>query len=249
MNGFHFFRGLKALIGKGKTRWRGYKKLYFLGDSHVSTIRNAYLKGLFGKAKAKFTIVGGATAVGLRHPTSKTQALLVYKKNLIPFRPRVLPIFQLGEVDCGFVIWARAQKYGESVEDQVSQSIASYTNFLVELKEHGYKDIIVTSAVLPTILDGQLEGEVAHLRREVKASLKERTDLTIQYNSRLRQNVEDRGMIFIDLTPHLLDPQTGIIQEAFRHPDPADHHLNPITGGEVWAKIVEDIQRRLPVRI
>ncbi|MGZ4996491.1 MAG: hypothetical protein ACXV8J_01485 [Methylobacter sp.] len=40
----------------------------------------------------------------------------------------------LGEVDTGFVIWYRAQKYQESAATMMNQAIASYSGFLVELK-------------------------------------------------------------------------------------------------------------------
>src|SRR5208282_5950221 len=97
--------------------------LYFLGDSHIRPAQTAFENGYFGNIPCKFEEVGGATAVGLRHPKSKTQALLRYHECLQPFRDEVIPVFQLGEVDCGFVIWHRAEKYGEGVERQLNASI------------------------------------------------------------------------------------------------------------------------------
>lgn len=113
--------------------------------------------------------LGGATAVGLRHPTSTTQSLQGYRSALLPFRRAVIPIFQLSEVDCGFVIWVRAQRFAESVQQQLEQSLTAYIQLLIEIRNAGYQDLLVTSATLPTIMDGQLNGKVSHLRREVKA--------------------------------------------------------------------------------
>lgn len=159
--------------------------LHFYGDSHLRPIRAAYEAGMFGSLPCLFESVGGATAVGLRHPKSKTQALNIYRNSLLPYRHNVVPVFQLGEVDCGFVIWVRAQRHGESVRQQLEESLAAYLSFLIEIRDAGYRNLLVTSAMLPTIIDGQLDGEVANLRREVKATLRERTDLTLYYNSKL----------------------------------------------------------------
>jgi len=224
------------------------RTLHFLGDSHLRAPRHAAEQGWFEPFATEFTLVGGATAVGLRHPTSQTQALQVYRDQLLPCRPDKLPIFQLGEVDCGFVIWVRAQRYGESVSQQLSASLEAYGGFLAEMMAAGYGDIIVTSAMLPTIRDGQLDGEVSHLRREVKASLAERTALTMEYNARLEDLCAELGANFVDFTPHLMDPACGVLAEAFRHPDKADHHLDPELGGRLWVRLVADVLSPLGAR-
>jgi hypothetical protein len=212
--------------------------LHFFGDSHLRTVRSAFEAGLFAGVPCRFELVGGATAVGLRHPTSKTQALKVYRDSLLPYRPNIIPVFQLGEVDCGFVIWVRAQRHGESVRQQLEESLAAYLAFLIEIRDAGYRDLLVTSATLPTILDGQLDGEVAHLRREVLATLRERTDLTLDYNAELARLCHANDLRFLDLTTDFIDPATRVLHDRFRHFDQADHHLHPQRGGEVWAKRV-----------
>ncbi|MFW2830581.1 hypothetical protein [Sphingomonas sp. ID0503] len=215
--------------------------LQFLGDSHLNAIEHAIEAGLFVPYQCRSKKVPGATAVGLRHPTSKTQALPYFRGRLAKVDPAIVPIFQLGEVDCGFVIWVRAQRHGESVEAQLTASLDAYVAFLVEVRAMGYRDVIVTSAILPTIRDGELDGEVAHLRREVEADHRTRTNLTLRYNAELALRVRDAGCHFVDLTPDLIDPATGLISERFRHFDIRDHHLDPLTAGPVWAR------RLLPV--
>lgn len=210
--------------------------LHFLGDSHLRAPRFAADQGWFAPWRSQFTLVGGATAIGLRHPTSKTQALEVYRAELLPHRSEVIPIFQLGEVDCGFVVWLRSQRYGESVEMQVEQSLSAYHSFLRALEGGGYNTILVTSAILPTIRDGQLDGEVAHLRREVKASLTERTALTVEYNRKLQDLCKRDGFHFVDISADLLDAETGVLADVFRHADASDHHLDNERGGRLWVK-------------
>jgi len=216
--------------------------LHFLGDSHLRPVQAAIEAGLFQPLECRLREVGGATAVGLRHPTSTTQALVVYREELTPFNPAVIPVFQLGEVDCGFVIWLRAQRYGESIQQQLDASLDAYQNFLLEIRAAGYEPI-VSSATLPTLYDGQLDGEIAHLRREVRATQRERTDLTFEYNRRLKAFCTSHGLAFADIASGLLDPETLLIADRFRHPDIMDHHLNPVTGGAVWAKTVLDCVR------
>ena len=214
--------------------------LSFLGDSHLRPVEAAIAAGLFAPLECRSEQVGGATAVGLRHPTSKTQALVLFRERLSPFDRHVIPIFQLGEVDCGFVIWVRSQRYGESVRDQLAASLEAYACFLREVRDRGYHDLIVTSATLPTIRDNQLEGEVALLRAEVEASYRDRTDLTLEYNHGLASICLAESLRFVDLTFDLIDPTTRLLHDRFRHPDPKDHHLNPQTAGLVWARRIRD---------
>ena len=212
--------------------------LYFLGDSHVRPVQAAIAQGLLSPYECRSEEVGGATAVGLRHPTSKTQALSLFRDRLEPFDLRIIPIFQLGEVDCGFVIWIRAQRHGDGVKAQLDAALEAYGGFLREMRDKGYVDLIVSSATLPTIRDGQLDGQIALLRAEVKATQRERTDLTLEYNDRLQALCAKEQLQYVDLTPDLLNPDTRLLHERFRHPDPNDHHLNPATAGPVWAKRV-----------
>ena len=211
-------------------------RLLFLGDSHLGPVQHAHARGWLAPCRVRFVKVGGATAVGLRHPKSKTQALLRYRETLARAPRDTVPVFQLGEVDCGFVIWHRAAKYGESVEEQLEAALSTYAGFLSEVIRMGFGSAIVTSAMLPTIRDGQLSGEVAHLRRSVTASQAERTHLTLAYNRRLAETCAGLGLRFVDFTPDLLDPATGVIADRFRHPDPLDHHLHPDLGGRLWAE-------------
>lgn len=213
---------------------------YFLGDSHVRPVRTAISRGFFGDVPCKIEEVGGATAVGLRHPTSTTQALPRFRECILPHDSDVVPVFQLGEVDCGFVIWVRAQRHGESIQQQLLESLNAYRNFIVETRDAGYSGLVVTSAMLPTLYDGALLGEVALLRREVRASYRDRTDLTLEYNMRLKEICGSEQITYADFMPHLLDPDTRLLRNYYRHPDPRDHHLHPERTGALWARLVHE---------
>lgn len=204
------------------------------GDSHISAFRRAAELGLIDRP-AEFHEVRGATAMGLAKLESVTGARRQFEAALLPPQPGVIPVMQLGEVDCGFVIWYRAEKYGVPVCDQLDVSIASYFAFVDRVLAAGYPSLVVTGATVPTIRDGQDWGEVAHLRREVTTTLAERTRLTLAYNERLRQGADARGLPFVCIADAVIDPGTGTVADIYRRRDPRNHHLHAKRAGEIWA--------------
>jgi hypothetical protein len=84
--------------------------------------------------------------------------------------------------------------------------------------------VCVISAPLPTIQDGQHWGEVANLRREVRASLFERTQLTLMFNSAVAEHAR-RGAGPCEPGP-ALDRGDRLVRDALRSRDPLDHHYD-----------------------
>jgi len=214
---------------------------YFIGDSHVQAFEIAAAFGLF-RRPSRFLIVPGATAVGLRNPESHTQAIAHFREALLPALPDVVPVIQLGEVDCGFVIWWRAQTLGEPVEPQLVASIKAYACFIDTLIDAGYSRLVVTGAVPPTISDGHRHGVVARARHTVTASLRDRTELTMRYNRLLAEEAARRRISYTDISTHVLDAGTGLIADAYRSPNPRDHHLHPIRGAYAWAEAINGLE-------
>lgn len=214
------------------------------GDSHISAIRYADERGWVSK-KCEFIEVGGATAVGLRNPNSATNALDIFRKYLLPPKANSIPVMHLGEVDCGFVIWWRAARFAESVEDQLKYSVDSYRDFVRDILYSGYSTVVITGATIPTILDGQDWGEVANKRRDISVSLKERTHLTIRYNAKLAEIAKIHNCPFIDISAEVLNPDTGVIDDHFRAEDPRDHHLHAERAGRLWARALSTAEAEL----
>jgi hypothetical protein len=236
-------RRLRARLGAQlrfiHDRWR-YRNsplppLVFIGDSHANYFRHAAAQGYFGRRRVGCCAVAGATAVGLRNPNAKTNALARLSAYLRKWPPRSVIVIQLGEVDCGFVIWYRDRKYRDGVETQLEESIAAYFAFVDATMARGHRRIVVTGASMPTIEDGQDWGEVANARREVTASLQDRVALTRRYNERLRAEAARRGLPFIDISDEVLDPATGTVRHAFRNANPLDHHLDWDRAARSWA--------------
>jgi hypothetical protein len=210
--------------------------LHCFGDSHAVVFTDVAERRLLTRTWFDVELIGGATALGLANPNSRTRALPRFQEAIdaIPAGRHLL--FMLGEVDCGFVIWYRAEQRGIPPARELDRSIRNYTRFLERLLEAGRSRIIVTATPPPTIRDDQDWGEVANLRREVKASLTDRTELTVEYNARLRDWCASRGVAFLDYEREVLDAETGTVAAAFRNPSPRDHHLAPGPFAEVVAR-------------
>ena len=208
--------------------------LVALGDSHLEGLQQADNWGLL-RAEARFCIVPGATAVGLRNPNSLTDAVNIFRDFVATLPRDACLLVHLGEVDCGFVIWWRSQQLGESVQKQFEESLAAYRGFLDYLRALGFHRICLTGASLPTIKDGAYLGRVANLRREVRASLAERTELTLRYNQALHRMAMEFGYRFFDIADGVLNVAKGIACEHFLNSDPANHHLDPQKVAGIWA--------------
>jgi hypothetical protein len=207
--------------------------LTFVGDSHIQYFSEAARKGFFLPRRSLFCEVGGATAVGMTNPMTLTNAVNKYREMLACLQHPSIVVVQLGEVDCGFVIWYRAEKYGETIQTQMAKSIASYRQFLEELLVLGHTPI-VTGATLPTLRDTDT-GAVAAMRKEISATLLDRTKLTLDYNAQLKTAAAALGVAYLDVTRHVLNPETGVIKDEFRNADPEDHHLDLQSICAIWA--------------
>jgi len=224
------------LIDRWRYRNSSVPPLVFVGDSHVNYFRHAAKANAFGRRRIGVCAGAGATAVGLRNPNAKTDALKRFSEYLADWPPETIVVIHLGEVDCGFVIWYRAAKYHDSIERQVNESITAYFGFVDSLAARGYRRVIVTGATLPTIADGQYSGEVANARREVTASLAERTQLTLHYNKRLHEEALARDIPFVDISDDLIDSVTGVVKAEFRNANPLNHHLDHARAAASWAQ-------------
>jgi hypothetical protein len=207
-----------------------------LGDSHIQIFHHVAAGGLLPQAWFSVCCIPGATAQGMVNPFSVTDALNTFRSRLDMAATWQPIVFQLGEVDCGFLVWYRAQRDGISVGSQVETSLANYAAFLDEVLSRGYGDVYVLSVPLPTIRDGQDWGEVAHARRTITATQSERTELTLSYNERLAEISAARSAVFVDVTSFQLDPVTGLVADSLLHPDRANHHLNPAPYARVVAE-------------
>lgn len=208
-------------------RLTGKTHVLCLGDSHISVFDEIKKQGMAKNLRFDVLPVPAATAQGGANPNSKTNALKIFRKRLSQAKPFQTVLLLLGEVDTGFVIWYYAEKYGISVDAQLRRSIENYASFIKEVNQCGFHRVIVMSAPLPTIVDGQDWGEIANLRKEVKATQLERTQMTQKFNRAIKAFCRQTGVGYLDLDRYLIDESTGLIKDTYRNPYFAEHHLNP----------------------
>lgn len=212
--------------------------LLFCGDSHLAPIWKGYKAGLFGTRHARCVLVAGATARGLGNPRSATGARLKYLEALLPPAPRVVPVFLLGEVDCNSVVWLRAAAAGTDPADELTRSVAVYLSFLDEVLAAGYRRILVLAAPLPTVEGSDHHRAHSIMRRDITATLRERTALTRRFNQAVGEGCRLRGIDFLDLTAAWTDPATGLVADRFRARDPLDHHFDEEVAAPVWVAAI-----------
>lgn len=207
-------RALQTLKNIGKT------EILVLGDSHAAVFlhQDAALSKYFYRVE----FVEGATISGLQNPNSVTKALPIFEKAIKCYKGEIC-IILLGEVDTGFVIWYRANKNSLDVQEVLDQTVTRYIEFIATIPLN--KHVIIVSAPLPTIQDGQDWGEIANARKEVTASQRERTELTLQLNHRMKNYSMDHGVMFIDLDTQS-QGDNGLVNPNLLNTDRTNHHYD-----------------------
>ncbi|MGZ5056774.1 MAG: SGNH/GDSL hydrolase family protein [Methylobacter sp.] len=198
------------------------QEILVLGDSHSPVFNHPLFKEKFPDRFFNVLTVIGATASGLENPNSKTQAYPIFREAVKQTAAKQV-IVMLGEVDTGFVIWYRAQKYGDSVAAMMDKAIASYSRFLSELKTRF--DVVCISTPLPTIQDGNDWGDIANARREVTASQVDRTALTLEFNRIMQGFCLQNGIRHVMLDDVSLG-EGGIVKAELLNSDRSNHHYD-----------------------
>lgn len=227
--------GRAITVLRALRRRNAAERALVLGDSHAWVFYYWQFDLKFPRLVFDICQVPGATASGLENPNSKTQAGPKFEQ-AIRKHPAQVYILLLGEVDTGFVIWYRAQKYQASVDEMLSLAVDRYGNFIRKLRSLG--KVIVVSAPLPTIPDENQCGEVANLRKEIRATQRERIQLTLEFNRRVAQACAVEDASFVDLDPFSLD-ERGLVKRELLNADPCDHHYNPLAYARL---LVEKLQ-------
>lgn len=202
-----------ALVLKGAC-----KEILVLGDSHALVFCNKKFETIFPDYFFNIVVVGGATVSGLENPNSKTQALPIFMANLERSEAKTV-IVLLGEVDVGFVICYRAQKYNTSVEAMLDKAVRNYQRLLSKIAERSH--VICISTPLPTIKD----GNVANARRDVKTTQLQRTKLTLEFNKRMKYFCEMSGISYLSLDQESLG-EDGLVKCDLATSDPKDVHYD-----------------------
>jgi hypothetical protein len=198
------------------------EEVLVLGDSHADVFSHKKFTDHFQNKFFNVVWVGGATVSGLTNPKSKSQALPIFRE-YIKKTTAATTIVLLGEVDTGFVIWYRANKYITTVSIMLDMAINNYQNLILEISKKSC--VVCISAPLPTIRDENDWGEVADARKEVKATQLERTELTVLFNKRMQGFCEANGFNYLSFDNESIG-EDGLIRAELYSADPYDHHYD-----------------------
>jgi O-antigen/teichoic acid export membrane protein len=204
---------------------RGYYIIECFGDSHAKIFEK--LNKCINRKQITFrvTSVDGATAFGMANPNSKTNALQVFTEWIKRTPQNYTILIMLGEVDTGFLIWLKAQKENKKTELLLQDALDRYQSFICKVKINHPK-IIICSAPLPTIKDGQNLGRVAKMRQEVKVSQIDRTKMTLKFNESMRLWARTNDVLYLNLDTYAYNKNTGIAHDFLLNKDPNDHHYD-----------------------
>jgi len=210
-------------------------RVCFFGDSHARIYITEGAAQLQNDIKFDVHHIGGATAQGAVNPNSKTQALNLYRETLENKKNNNNRIslfdyfaIMLGEVDCGFVIWYRAKKYNETIQQQIMLAVNNLEEFLKKDVERYFSNnkIVVIGAPLPTIKDNTDRRFLQGARKEVDASLRERIDCTFEYNKQLAIMAKKNNYHYFDISNETFDQENYCVFPQFLSKDPRDHHFD-----------------------
>ena len=226
-----FFQGIETWYW----RRRGFILVECYGDSHVKVFRR--LNWQYPELPFRFRSVSvmGATAYGIGSVESTTAARQIFDIRLQKLGGDVYRLFLLGEVDCGFLAYFLAEKRGVLPHDVINISLDRYESLLLSVKDVGDK-VIVCSVPLPTVDRPELNPDYMAIRRQVKSSIYDRTELTRYFNAKLKDICIKNDIFYLDLDPVSLDANTGLVVEALKGSDQTDHHYDEI----VYSKLLRD---------
>ena len=197
-------------------------EILVLGDSHAEVFRMPVVVEAMRPRSARVVTVAGATVSGLQNPNSVSNALPIFNETLSESSADTV-VCMLGEVDTGFVIWYRAEKYGYPTHWMLEMAVRSYKTFMEGIART--RRVVCISAPLPTIPDGHTWGEVANARKEVMASQRNRTDMTLQFNGRVSESCRAIGAEFVSLDGVSIG-EDGLVSADLLNADPNDHHYD-----------------------
>ena len=214
------------------------KSILVLGDSHTGVFNHINKKRLMPDVEFSVVTVHGATAQGACNPNSKTNAFAKFKEKLSSEKKHDGVMVMLGEVDCGFVIWYRKEKYNTSIEEQLDNSVTKLFEFIDNEVRTKYdaEQITVIGANLPTVFDHVMHG--AKVRRDFNGlgTLKERTQLTLMYNDSLKNECIKRRYNYIDIVNETINPTARVVDKQYLRPNERDHHLSEAKTALFWKK-------------
>lgn len=202
---------------------RATQQVLVLGDSHVRVFEHWWFMWALPRVRWHIVYVPGGTATGLPNPASATRARTHFDEALADSTADLV-VINLGEVDTGYTIWARAERGRTEPLAAMQQAVQRYSAFIAEVAQR--HRVVVVSAPLPTLPDDFTPGdEVGTTRKTVAHNQAERTALTLAFNDAVATACAGLGVPHLDDRRESLGPD-HTVRTGWRRADRADHHYD-----------------------
>lgn len=232
-----YMKSLKKLWRRLQSRMFNGRSILVLGDSHCGVFEYCFDRGLLTPHWLNCEIVAGATAYGLNVDTSATQGWQKFDSALRRFADCDVVVIMLGECDCSFALWKKAEQLNLDPASLIDHSLAGIRRLVRRIRDESSspgRKIVLAGAILPTVSDSAAWRQENQLRREITASQVERTQLVLAFNEKLKRLAGELDLAYFDLTAQTLDSATGLVDEHFAA-SAEDHHLSHPASALLWS--------------
>eukprot|EP01083_Nonionella_stella_P133389 405524_1 len=231
------------ISGKCRNRF----KLCVAGDSHTAFWGVA--SRFYINTKVARIRISGMSAQGLSNTKSHSQSS---KSILSGFNKchdgnTGYLVIQIGQVDIDYVWYFRQMKYKNTLhfDDQIEMSINHLLSFLNDnVSKHSNQNVkvIIHGVHPPPLSNEDMKQKLYHhftnrgkLSKQylddnlVLPSHKERTQMALRFNKRLKQKCDEceGKFVCVDISSEIVDRNTGIVDAKYLKKDEIDIHLNP----------------------
>ncbi len=220
-------------------------RILVLGDSHTGVFEYIFDHDLLSPHLINCEVVGGATAGGLNNDHSLTGAFKKYQAALKRFHAYRVVAIMLGEVDCSYTAWQRTANASPCA--QIPHAIRGIERLLDWAQsDDRQRQFILAGAILPTVKDHQIDLQSQELRRTVRASQRQRSELVLAFNAAVKALAIRRQLAYIEITTPTLDPQRGVISDQFLVQEQIDHHQSQAMTAGLWVHELRPVLASLP---
>lgn len=229
-------KSLRKAMRRLQNKLLGGRRILVIGDSHGGVFEYCFDHGLLAPHWLNCEIVPGATAYGLNNDASQTRAWEKFDRALRRFDHFDVVAVVLGECDCSYALWRKAEACGQPPATLIERSLLGLRRLHERIMDtDAGKKVILVGAPLPTVDDASAACQENVLRREIGATLRERTELVLNFNVALQKLAKEIGVVYFDLSDRLLDPATGLVDRNYCAA-PEDHHLSHPASAALWAE-------------
>jgi len=214
----------EIVLQRKKTDKKIKNQILALGDSHIRVFEHSIFSYLMPQYNYKICYVPGATAYGIWNLQSQTNAYKKFMEALETYNYEEI-IVTLGEVDISYTLWYLSAKTEKPLEMLLELSIQRYKTFLHTLVS--YAPIKVLSTSFPTVNNvKECDDSISGVRKSVCISQKERTQLALKFNDKIKAFVENQSdMQYFDFNSMALDTKTGTVKHwLLNKKNICDHH-------------------------